>query len=208
MGKEDRLIMVVRKDNLFQEDFFEGFKSHKDIDYESRILKNYGWMTRGFAEDDPNYKQPIAYCGIINPNLKKIYAFQRSKKDKEYDEKKLQGMWSWGMGGHVEIDDLNDVWNPIRNSMMRELREEGGIREKHIINKITNLGSINLDHDVHLVHFGILYALETDLEHLNGKDKEISQGSFKTINELEEMLASPEYKVEDWSKTALQPLKK
>lgn len=205
--KLNKTIMVVRKADLFKGNSFTGFLPRNIKDYESIILEKYGWITRGFAENDPNYKQPIGYCGVINPNLKKIYAFQRSKKDQEYVEKKLQGNWSWGIGGHIElIDDKGK--NPLHASIIRELGEEGGIVEVFgDVKKIQVLGYINLEYDVHLVHFGILYAIETHLEHLIGKDKEISGGGFKTINELEEMLTSPEYKVEDWSKTSLQPLK-
>jgi len=208
MFKEEKLnktIMDVKKSDLFGGNQFTGFLPRNIIDYETKVLKDYGWMTRGFAEEDSDYKQPIAYCGVINSNSGKVYAFQRSKKDKEYVEKKLQGKWSWGIGGHVDLIDEEEE-NPVRASMMRELHEEAGILEPNI-KKIVALGSINLEYNVHLVHFGILYAIETDLEHLVGKDKEISQGSFKTINELEEMLTSPKYMVEDWSKYSLKPLK-
>ncbi|AJF62761.1 MAG: hypothetical protein QT11_C0001G0620 [archaeon GW2011_AR20] len=203
MGKEDRLIMVVRKDDLFQEDFFEGFKSHKDIDYESRILKNYGFMTAKFAENDPTYKQPIRYCMIVNPESKRIFAYQRSKKDENYSEKRLQGKFSWGVGGHVEKSDITTS-NPIQESMLRELNEEVEINGS--INPKT-LGYIYHDFGVNAVHFGILYLIETDSVLIKPKDPEIDNGELRRINDLEFVCNNPEYKVEDWSKTALRPLK-
>ena len=56
MDKSERLIMVVKRENLFSEDFFEGFRPKDEIDYEARILKNFEYIKRGFAENDPNYK--------------------------------------------------------------------------------------------------------------------------------------------------------
>ena len=130
MKKEDKLIMVVRRQDLFRspegfDDSFNGFKSIEKIDYESRILNNYGFMTRKFAEKDSNYKQPIGYCAIVNPTLKKIFSFQRSKKDDNYSEKNMQGKFSWGAGGHIEKDDMHDEnANPIYNSLLREVTKE------------------------------------------------------------------------------------
>ena len=202
MGKENSLIMVVRKEDLFKEDLFEGVRPSGDIDYEERILKNCGFMTRKFAENDQNYKQPICYCSVINPDLKQIFAYQRSKKDKHYFEKKLQGKWSWGIGGHIEKSDTSNE-NPILDSMLREINEE-----VEIIDIKTNLfGYIYHDFGVNAVHFGLLYLVETSSMDVKPKDLEIGEGKFRTIQELEVICNSPNYEVEDWSKTALGPLK-
>ena len=202
MGKEDSIIMVVEKDDLFNDDVFDGFKSHEKVNYIDRILKNYGFMTRKFAENDPTYKQPIAYCIIVNPILKKVFAYQRSKKEEHYSEKRLQGKWSWGIGGHIEKSDVINE-NPIVDSMLREINEEVEISD--IITKL--LGYIYHDFGVNAVHFGLLYLVETNSIDVRPKDPEIAEGGFKTIQELEFILNSPDCKVEDWSKTALTPLK-
>lgn len=203
MRKEDKLIMVVRKEDLFQNDFFEGFKPYEEIDYESRILQNYGFMTRKFAEKDPNYKQPIRYCMIVNPSLKKIFSYQRSKKEEHYSEKRLQGKWSWGVGGHIEkLDTLTR--NPIQESMLREISEEvemnGSINPKI-------LGYIYHDFGVNAVHFGILYLIETNSAIIKPRDKEIDNGGLRTVDELELICSNSQYDIEDWSKTSLQPLR-
>lgn len=203
MGKEDSLIMVVKTSDLFGKDFFEGFKSHKETDYESRILRNYGFITRKFAEEDPNYKQPIRYCMIVNPDLKKVFSYQRSKKDESYAEKRLQGKWSWGVGGHIEKLDGKSK-NPIQESMLREIDEEvemnGSLNPKI-------LGYIYHDFGVNAVHFGILYLIETDSTIIKPKDPEIDNGELRAISDLELICNNPEREVEDWSKTSLQPLK-
>ena len=199
------MVMVVNKKFLFNNDYFEGFKSHDETDYESRILKNFSYMKREPAENDIMHKQPIAYSIIVNPSLKKVFACKRASKDSKYGEKRLQGKWSWGVGGHIEkVDTVNG--NPIHESMLRELGEEvymdGTVTPKM-------LGYINNDSDdVGKFHFGVLYILETDSKIVKPKSPEIDNGKLRTIQELEEMCLNPDYTVEEWSKISLEPLKK
>src|SRR3989344_4593301 len=201
MSKKDKQIMVVKK-NVLLKNYFEGFRQIDETNYEELILNNFEYMTRGIAEEDSNFKQPIGYAIIINPKLKKVFAYQRSSKDENYKEKRLQGKYSWGVGGHIEKqDNLNG--NPIHSSMLRELAEEVGLNGK---NKLKVIGYINNDADmVGKVHFGILYLIETDATEINPKDKEMENGSLKTIEELEKICSI--YQVESWSKIALEILK-
>ena len=205
LGKEDSQIIVVERDKLFLDGHFEGFKHHSEIDFESRILKNLKVMRRGNAEQDPSHKQPIAYALIVNPNTKEIFAYQRASKDEHYYEKRLQGKWSWGVGGHIEHSDLSNVLNsnPIKESMLREIEEEIEILGNK---EIEVLGYINDESDdIGKVHFGVVYLLKTDGE-VRPKDKELERGKFMTINELKEICNSPDCEVEGWSKIVLNYL--
>jgi len=204
MGKEDKLIMVVGKNDLFGEDHFEGFRSPESVDFNSRILKNFRYLRRKEAEENPEYKQPIGYCAILNPNRKQVFAYQRSSEDLTYFERRLQGKWSWGLGGHIEKIDENGR-DPILASLLRELKEEV---EVEITGSPKLIGYINDEHnDVGKVHFGILYVLETRRDDIRPRDMEIMQGRFTTVPELEEICSSPEFSVEDWSRISLPPLK-
>lgn len=203
MDKLDKQIIVVPKDRLFGNEFFEGFKSHEEIDYEARILSNLKSMRRGDAEEDPSHKQPIGYGLIVNPKNKTVFAYQRSSKDEDYIEKKLQGKWSWGVGGHVE--PLDGTENPIRKNILRELNEEVKING-NILGEPKVLGYIYHDHGVHQVHFGILYVLELEGDAIP-KDPEIAQGKMVSLQELENICDSEDCDVEEWSRTALLPLR-
>src|SRR3989344_3292015 len=123
MSKDEQKIIVVERDKLFKNDYFQGFSSNEKIDYESRILSNLKIMKRGDAEEDPSHKQPIGYISILNPGKKEIFVYQRSSKDKEYGEKRLQGKLSFGVGGHIE-DFEYKTENPIKESTSRELFQE------------------------------------------------------------------------------------
>lgn len=206
MAKEDQQIMVIPRGVLFNgnKDAFNGFYN-EIISFEARVLNNYIYMRRGDAENNPGFKQPIGYCTIINPTLKKILAYQRSSKDDKYSEKRLQGKWSIGIGGHIEKADASG--NPIAESLNRELGEEIDI--EGAIKKISPIGYINDDNDsVGKVHFGILYAAETDAVIGKPKDGEMSRCGFFTISELEAIFSSPENQVETWSRIAFEELKR
>ena len=204
MKKSEELIMVVGRETLFSGDCFEGFKPQKEVNYESRILDNYHYMKRGLAEVDPTHKQPIGYAMIVNPELKQVFAYQRSNKDSSYPEKRLQGKWSWGVGGHIEKFDIENA-NPIHASMLRELEEEVDVNGR--VNPRV-FGYINNDSDdVGKVHFGVLYVVETDARIVEPKDSEIDNGGLRTIEELEAICSSSDFKVEEWSKISLKPLK-
>jgi len=190
---------------LFLGDQFEGFRDSSETNFESRILQSYKFMRRGPLETDSTFKQPIGYALIVNPELKKIFAYKRSAEDEKYTEKRLQGKWSWGIGGHIEKTEEGKE-NPIYASLRRELQEE--VEMDGTITCINAIGYINLEHDVHAVHFGILYVVETDAKSVKPRDTEVEIGEFKSINELEKICQSNEFSVEGWSETALEPLKK
>ena len=101
------MIMVTERELLFRGDHFEGFRPKNEVDYETRILLTYQWIRREEAEHNPTLKQPIGYGLIVNPSTKQIFAYRRSEEDAKYSEKRLQGDWSLGVGGHIDhIDEI------------------------------------------------------------------------------------------------------
>jgi predicted NUDIX family phosphoesterase len=200
----DRSIMVIQRDVLFSKMHFDGFLYSTNFDFETIILNNYSWMEQSNAEKNQFFKQPVGYTILCNFFLKKVYVYQRSSKDEHYAEKRLQGKYSCGVGGHVEKLDITSN-NPIVASTIREVKEEVDINAETV--KV--LGYINDDSDdVGKVHFGILYLLETSAEVINHKDVEIAKGELLDIKEFEKICNDPEFRVENWSKIALTPLKK
>ncbi|MDP3728622.1 MAG: NUDIX domain-containing protein [bacterium] len=205
MSKDDMIIMALPVETLFSlHPLFEGFQAHDVFDYENHILKNHSYGRRGNLEQDSTQKHPIPYVLIVNPLKGLVYAYQRSSKKEEAHESRLHGKWSLGVGGHVEQADSEHA-NPIRLCLEREVDEEVQINGN--ITSISLLGYINNSDPVGLVHFGILYLLETDADEISPADKEMKQGKFMSLSELEEICNSPDCTVEEWSQIALQPLK-
>lgn len=208
IDKMKKPVMVVKRDLLLGQDHFDGFRAAGDLDYSSRVSNHFEFMERGLAEEDADYKQPIGYVMLVNPQLKQVFVYQRAKKDKDYTEKRLQGKYSWGVGGHIDEDDSYEASkDPIHTSLMREIEEEIGLEKSHI-NNIKVLGYINDEGDaVGKVHFGILYLAETDVQNIEPKG-EMMSGKFMSIEEMESILSQPEVNVESWSKIAFDPIKK
>ncbi|MCX6340272.1 MAG: NUDIX domain-containing protein [Candidatus Aureabacteria bacterium] len=196
-------IMVVERDLLLRERPFQGFSPAGAYDYESLILKNYRYAPRGNVEDNPALKQPIAYCIIVNPAMGKIFAYKRAEGDGDYDEVRLRGKWSLGIGGHIDRADLA-AENPVRASMLRELGEE-----IEITGPLTPriLGYINDDMDmVGKVHFGLLYRLDTEAREITQRATEIAESRMLTAGEWQRMLRRRDIVIEEWSRIASGPL--
>lgn len=205
MSKDDMRIMALAVETLFSvSPHFEGFQHHRVFDYENHILRHHHYGRRGDLEVDTSHKHPIPYALIINPQKKKVYAYQRASAKEHAHESRLHGKWSWGVGGHVEPDDGTSD-NALRLCLEREVREEIDIKGK--ISSISLLGYVNNSDPVGLVHFGLLYLIETDAEEVSPRDLEMRQGRLMTLSELEEICSSQACVVEAWSQIALDPLK-
>ncbi len=203
-----RHILVIRRDVLFNRIFdnqFQGFRRCENLEVLSRIRNQCFWAEKTSAELNTNFKQVIGYTTIINERDKKVLVYRRSAKTSEYEETRLQGKFSWGVGGHIEINDLFNP-NAIPDSSHREIKEEVDLQ----VNKQNfNLaGFINDDTDeVGQVHFGVLFIAKTDILNVSQKDPEIERAELisrsdllSIINEFSvENFISPLI-VENWSK--------
>lgn len=192
-----REILVIETGKLFEltGGYFQGFRVLPNEILDA-LDKNCHWMEKDPAEKDYDFKQIIGYSAVTSPSGK-IFTYRRAAKDKDYAEKRLQGKWSIGIGGHVE---RNLAEEKISASISREINEEvetfGGTRE------ITLLGGINDDsNDVGQVHFGILLSAKTFSERAVPKDKEIEFGEFKTLSEIIYLFEAED--VENWSQICL-----
>lgn len=194
--------MVIKREDLFGKDYFEGFQSHETFNFQKKILTNRLFMNRGDVEHNPVYQQPIPYAIIYNPKFHKYFAYQQSSKIEHVKESRLHGKWSWGVGGHIDIeDDIDD--NPIECALRREIKEETTLNN---IDEVNTLGYINLDHsDVDQVHFGILYIVKTNCDNITARSKEIFQSGYKNFLELTALCVANN-KVEKWSVVALKAL--
>jgi predicted NUDIX family phosphoesterase len=195
-----KLIMVVPRDILFDDnDAFNGFMPTEITDFKKKILGNFHYMEKTLAEEDPRYKQPIAYAIIFNREKQQIFIYKRSKQDKNYKEKRLQGKWSIGVGGHIEETDTSH--DPIVESLLREIKEEIGID----VENPKLLGYINDDtNPVGKVHFGMVYIIETS-ENIIPKDPEIEIGQMLTIGQIQTIQKNDV--MESWSTIIIDPIK-
>ncbi len=190
MGRE---ILVIKRDILFKDGFFSGFISFNDDEQADAILKNAEYQERNDAlEHDVRYKQIIPYIWILNSETKKVFVYRRAS-DENYNEERLRNKWSGGIGGHVDKNTEEHAENPLLAGMMRELQEEVTM-EAYLIPKL--VGLVTLDNKmIEHYHVGFVHILETT-QPVAKKDKEIAEGLFKSIAEVDALFADSNNQVE------------
>lgn len=192
----EKRALVVKRDILFKQHYFQGFAPLAQHDFLILIQKNHSYHLRGNQlENDESLQQIIPYVWIIDPSKKSVFAYKRSA-GKDYQEKRLHSKFSCGVGGHIEQETEKNVSDPVMAAMIRELKEEVTM-ETYPTPTIT--GYINDDRDaVGRVHFGIVGVVETTLPVTKGDDEMVS-GQFYTKEELEKAFADPSNDVEAWT---------
>jgi predicted NUDIX family phosphoesterase len=158
--------------------------------------KNILYLNRSEAELDRRYKQLIPYVLVICNG--KILRYRRGKGG---GEKRLHGLFSVGVGGHISEEDNGLFTNAVgyHESMRRELMEEVAIEGA----KDVAVALINDDSsDVGYVHFGVVHVLEVNNEDVAGSRSGILAPEFVSIADATKDLS--EY--ESWSRFCLEQL--
>lgn len=166
------------------------------VDYQSYIAeKDVCWIERSIAEKDNNYKQLIPYVLIKNSDG------QFACYKRHGTEKRLHGLYSSGIGGHVdEPDESETLRQTLENGMFRELSEELTNFDTDKIS-LKYLGLINeKETEVGLVHLGIVFLAECTAGFLPRPASELSGMEWKTQTELATL------KKELWSELAFKLL--
>ncbi|MDD5769748.1 MAG: NUDIX domain-containing protein [Candidatus Gracilibacteria bacterium] len=205
--KMQRQIMVVKNSILFKNTKrIDGFLSVSE-NFEEIILKNYEYMVRGQAEVNTDYKQPIPYGVVINDE-NKVFVYKRGGISSNAGESRLHSKISFGVGGHIEVDDKVSK-NLLRETLLREVEEEINISENDI-NKVEVLGYINDDNSdsYSTYHLGVAYLIYVKNSNIALLDGELEKGEFLSLKEIEEMMNSGEYDIETWSKIIYDEIKK
>lgn len=129
------------------------FITDKIPEFIQMVIDNHIYVDRDYAEYSKEYKQIIPYAILINRN--KVFLTQRLKKQ---TEKRLHGMYSFGLGGHINPSE-EEKENVILAGMQRELSEEVGLSD---ISKCQCVGIINdCSTEVSNYHIGLVYIIPT-----------------------------------------------
>lgn len=216
MSKMDEIIVVAPRKAIFGEKDELAFQG-TEVDGNARTIiqnlaSNTSHMRRGDAEEDPTFKQPIPY-GILTSDDRdgelRVFVYKRLTGG---GEARLHGKLSIGVGGH-----MNTLFTPetftsvILDEAKRELTEELSFDSVEGEVDVTTypvniIGLINDDSTpVNKVHLGILYTIESNPNHgVSVREIDQLEGDWMTLPELEEVAD----RLEDWSKIALDALKR
>jgi predicted NUDIX family phosphoesterase len=188
-------VLCIKKENLPNK-WIEKYVSLNlnENEFEKKINSfEVIFESRNLAEKNFELKQIIPYILIQNSkkNLTGIYKRKGS-------EKRLEDLWSAGIGGHINnFDCKKTVYETIKNGMLRELSEE-------IINlpknySINFCGIINEEEtEVGNVHLGAVYKIISDDTNAFLPGEELDSFQFYNTSDLINL------NMEIWSGLALK----
>ena len=81
----------------------------KEDDFLNAIDNAHAFLPRDEMENDPSKKQIIAYCVIEKGDS--VFMTKRLKKQ---TEKRLHGLFSIGVGGHINTSDVKSGVNVVK----------------------------------------------------------------------------------------------
>jgi len=188
---ENEMILCVKSKNV---KFYKSFMPLKDDVAVNHhlfwLLDNAELRRRDSVEHDERYKQIIVYVIVKNKEL--VYRYVRSG-----GEDRLMELYSLGIGGHVNLDDMKsaefDAFGAIECGLRRELGEELFIRGNH---ESKWVGVINDNsNQVGKVHLGIVMEIDVDGDPVYVVDNNLSHGVFEEVS----VIKSVKDKYESWS---------
>ncbi len=178
---------------------FEFEHDDKEFKFESldkKLAKRITYMPRSKVEHDLRWRHAIGYTLLLKQAERladcEFYIYERKGS-----EKRLQGQFSIGIGGHITDEDMRDrLETQVKVGSLREVREEAGINPSHF--SLIPIGTIlSSASEVDMVHVGFLWILRTDNV---GTSHEISGGRWMKYSIIRMKYGKV---LESWSKIAL-----
>jgi len=158
------------------------------------ILKNYEFLPRPEAENDPSHKQIIPYVTLCRGD--EVFVTRRLKKG---NETRLHGLLSIGIGGHINPETDGQGEDVLYRGMKREIGEEVKIES---MGSLTPRGMINDDTtEVGSVHLGLFFTLDVTGE-VSVLETEKLEGFWLKKTELPALSEQ----METWSQFVTQAL--
>lgn len=189
--RADELIFVVPRDRLLVEPV-HGFERAALEGYLMRIRAHGVFKPRATVEQDVTFKQVIPY--LIVRHRDRLFLFRRSGAG---GEARLHGMFSIGVGGHINRADVVGAHDPVAVGLRRELEEELVIPGTWSARLV---GVLNDDTDpAGLVHFGLVHVVDVDSPEVAIRESEVLTGG---LTSWPEVLAVRD-RMETWSQLIL-----
>lgn len=153
-------------------------------------------------EEDPAFKQLIAYCIFRHLDAAGREAVFQYTRGRGQGEGRLHSQRSIGIGGHISAGDAagNGSLDPYEEGLRRELAEEVFIDTPYTARCV---GLINDDETaVGRVHLGVVHLVDVEKPAVRPRESEIIECGFRPV---EELLAHRD-RFETWSQICLAAL--
>jgi len=174
---------------------FQGFEPDADRYLSALLAPGVArFLPRAEMEEDPSYKQIIAYvvfrCGD------QVFRYTRGHQQ---GEARLHAKRSIGVGGHVDEADADGraTLDAYEMALRRELDEEVILGSPGTLRRV---GLINDDGTpVGRVHLGVVHVYELDRPEVTAREDGLADAGFASLAELR----AEADRLETWSQIAL-----
>ena len=172
----EQVLCVRREDVLPDRGGWDGLVTDR-LDEVRRVIRERSFfMPRRDVEEDPGYQQIIPYA-VFRHGARYLL----TKRLKASSEKRLRHLYSLGVGGHINPEDLANG-DPVSDGMRREWEEEvvyAGALEARPLGLIHEESA-----PVGRVHLGVVFLLEGDTPEIAIRETDKLSGQLLTLDEM------------------------
>jgi predicted NUDIX family phosphoesterase len=181
-------VLVVPREVLFPDGEWRGFRDHSLEELVARVRGHYRFKPRREAGQDPGEPQVIPY--VVFRHEDRYFLTHRLRRS---SERRLRHLYSLGVGGHINPEDVAGAADPIDAGLRREWEEEvtyaGEVRYQV-------LGAINdSTTEVGRVHLGLIYLVDGDRSEISIREVDKLAGALLPL----EAMRSYYLDMESWS---------
>jgi len=169
-------VLCVRREEIFPAGPWHGFVDHGLEDAQRLFRDRSIFMPRRDVEEDPGYQQIIPYLVFRHGDR-----YFLTKRLKASSEKRLRHLYSLGVGGHINPEDVADG-DPLTSGMRREWEEEvvyKGSFEARLLGLIHEESA-----PVGRVHLGVVFLIEGDNDDIAIRETDKLSGELLTLDEM------------------------
>ncbi|HEV3233137.1 MAG TPA: phosphoesterase [Candidatus Dormibacteraeota bacterium] len=171
-------VLVVPREEIFPDGAWHGFIDSHPERYLSIIAERRQFRPRGEVEDDPGFQQIIPY--VVFRHDDRYFLTRRLKQS---SEKRLRHLYSLGIGGHINREDVSDeaddvVLEGLRREFAEEVTYAGDWTHRLV-------GLLNDDsNDVSRVHLGLVFEVTGDSPVISIRETEKLEGELLRLEEM------------------------
>ncbi|MEO6797326.1 MAG: NUDIX hydrolase [Candidatus Dormibacter sp.] len=174
-ARED--VLVVPRSSLFLGDEWVGFRDADLAGLLGRVRSHYRFRPRKEVEEDPTEPQIIPY--VVFRHQDRYFLTHRLRRS---SERRLRHLYSLGVGGHINPEDVAGAADPIDAGLRREWEEEvvyrGGFEYRLI-------GAINdQTTPVGRVHVGLIFLVEGDRPEISIREVDKLAGTLLPLDAM------------------------
>lgn len=219
-NKMDELVIQFKVNDLIKDGILKDFDKNSEFylnKFNKEKLQNifikmnndkklYN-MKRGDLENNPEFRHLIQYFLVIDKNTKEVVVYKRQKPT----ETRLMDKYSIGWGGHIQLEDQESFFDPLKSIdtlFLREMMEEIKISSNKTVSKnITvecsdSVYTLQTNDNVGSVHLGIVYFIYVDeiKNSVESNEEENIIVDYIKLEELKKKIKNNELQLESWSK--------